>query len=111
MLSAFVMANSDRQLWCYRPFPAQAIPRVEVAASTSVPTWRASIQLLSLAWPVGRYGTIGKSRKWIQHLHLRFSEIVRVSGDDDEIVNERRGCDQTVLDRHRFTGLAQFSQK
>jgi hypothetical protein len=36
---------------------------------------------------------------------------VRVSGDDDEIVNERGRCDQTVLYRHRFTGLAQFSQK
>src|SRR5437762_239737 len=30
------------------------------------------------------------SREWIQHLHVRFSKIVRVSGDDDEIVNERR---------------------
>ena len=51
------------------------------------------------------------SREWIQHLHLRFSEIVCFSGDDDEIVNERGRCDQTVLYRHRFTGLAQFSQK
>jgi hypothetical protein len=51
------------------------------------------------------------SREWIQHLHVRFSEIVCVSGDDDKIVNERRRCDQTVLYRHRFTGLAQFSQK
>ena len=51
------------------------------------------------------------SREWIQHLHLRFSEIVCVSGDDDEIVNERGRCDQTVLYGHRFTGLAQFSQK
>ena len=51
------------------------------------------------------------SREWIQHLNVCFSEIVRVSGDDDEIVNERGRCDQTVLYRHRFTGLAQFSQK
>jgi hypothetical protein len=51
------------------------------------------------------------SGEWIQHLHVRFSEIVCVSGDDDKIVNERRRCDQTVLYRHRFTGLAQFSQK
>jgi hypothetical protein len=50
------------------------------------------------------------SREWIQHLHARFSEIVRPSGDDDEIVNERRRCDQTVLYRHRSAGLAQFSQ-
>jgi hypothetical protein len=48
------------------------------------------------------------SRECIQHLHVRYSEIVRVSGDDDEIVNERGRCDQTVLNRHRFTGLAQF---
>ena len=46
-----------------------------------------------------------------QYLHVRFSEVVRVSGDDDEIVNERGRCDQTVLYRHRFSGLAQFSQK
>ena len=51
------------------------------------------------------------SREWIQHPHVRFSEIVRVSGDDDEIVNERRRCDQAVLYRYRFTGLAQLSQK
>ena len=56
-------------------------------------------------------GLAMKSREWIQHLHVRFSEIVRVSGDDDEIVNERRPCDQAVFYRHRFTGLAQFSQK
>jgi len=51
------------------------------------------------------------SREWIHHLHVRFSKIMRVSGDDDEIMNERGRCDQTVLYRHRFTGLAQFSQK
>jgi hypothetical protein len=50
------------------------------------------------------------SREWIQHLHVRFSEVVRLSGDDDEIVNERGRCDQTVLYWHRFTVLAQFSQ-
>ena len=43
------------------------------------------------------------SREWVQRLHVRFSEIVRVSGDDYEIVNERGRCDQTVLYRHRFT--------
>jgi hypothetical protein len=37
------------------------------------------------------------SREWIKHLHVRLSEIERVSGDDDEIVNERGRCDQTVL--------------
>jgi hypothetical protein len=51
------------------------------------------------------------SREWIQHLHVRFSEIVRVSADDDEIVDERCRCNQAVLYRHRFTGLAQLSQK
>src|SRR6185437_2451606 len=49
------------------------------------------------------------SREWIQHLHVRLSEIVCVSGDDDEVVNERGRCDQTVLYRHRFTGFAQFT--
>jgi hypothetical protein len=49
-------------------------------------------------------GTAVILREWIQHLHVRFSEIMRVSGDDDEIVN-KRGCgDQTVLYRHRFMG-------
>jgi hypothetical protein len=33
-------------------------------------------------------------REWIQHVHARFPEIVRVSGDDDEIVNERGRCNQ-----------------
>jgi hypothetical protein len=42
---------------------------------------------------------------------VRFSEIARVSGDDDEIVNERGRYNQTILYRHRFTGLAQFGQK
>jgi hypothetical protein len=37
--------------------------------------------------------------------------MVRVPGNDDEIVNERGPRDQTVLYRHRFTGLAQLSQK
>ena len=45
------------------------------------------------------------SREWIQHLHVCLSEIVRVSRDDDEIVNERGRCDQAVLYRHRFTGF------
>src|SRR6266542_4040497 len=57
------------------------------------------------------FGLAMTSREWIQHLHVRLSEIVRVSGDDDEIVNERGRCDQAVLYRHRFTGLAKLSQK
>jgi hypothetical protein len=66
---------------------------------------------LWIAWQARATRMTVMSREWIQHLHVRFSEIVCVSGDDDKIVNERRRCDQTVLYRHRFTGLAQFSQK
>ena len=61
---------------------------------------------LWIAWQARATRMTVMSREWIQHLHVRLSEIVRVSGDDDEIVNERGRCDQTVLDRHRFTGFA-----
>jgi hypothetical protein len=73
----------------------------------------ASDRVAGASHPASRehLGLAVMSGEWIQHLHVRFSEIVCVSGDDDKIVNERRRCDQTVLYRHRFTGLAQFSQK
>jgi hypothetical protein len=66
---------------------------------------------LWIAWQARATRMTVMSREWIQQLHVRLSEIVRVSSDDDEIVYERGRCDQTVLYRHRFTGLAQFSQK
>src|SRR5207253_2549802 len=71
----------------------------------------ASDRVAGASYPGEHLGLAMTSREWIQHLHVRFSEIVCVSRDDDEIVNERSRCDQAVLYRHRFTELAQFSQK
>lgn len=45
------------------------------------------------------------SHKCIQHFQVRFSEIVRVSGDDDEIANERSRCDQAAKANTKSTGL------
>jgi hypothetical protein len=66
---------------------------------------------LWIAWQARATRMTVMSGEWIQQLHVCLSEIVRVSGDDDEIVNERGRCNQTVLYRHRFAGFAQFSQK
>lgn len=59
---------------------------------------------------IGRV-VIQRSRKRVERLYFRLAEIRKVARYDRQSVDERRGGDQAVPDRHGLSGLAQTGEQ
>jgi hypothetical protein len=47
----------------------------------------------------------------VHHLHARLFEIAFIPRDDDQAMNERGGCNQTIFDGHRLAGSAKVGEE
>src|SRR6266851_3768051 len=55
--------------------------------------------------------TMPTSGERIEHLDSSSTEISRISGDDDQVMDERGGRNQAVFDGYRLAGAAQIGEQ